>query len=181
MDLTVLNQSGIQGTNQALYQTIKDVIDAINLIQTSFNSTLNLPGGQIKFPQPPNLSRDISTFSDFKKGYLTPLELSGTVLTLTTPASFIKIDNLVVFGFSLTYPVVANAASAQISLPIPYLCGPSPGAVSIAFQNAGLPDVTGYVRENSSHFELLSNSGATTVTQWSGASLAGAGFFITKV
>lgn len=135
MSLASLNQSGIQSTQPALYQTIQELIATNESLQRqltalgltpggnqgldSERNTFNLLGGQIKFPVTANLSIDPNILDDYREinaPAFSYVDGSGAGLAITTQAtSVIKIGSLVIIGSRVTWPVNANAAAALLT------------------------------------------------------------------
>jgi hypothetical protein len=145
MSLQSLNESAIAQSNNALYQTIRDLIAANDKTQKQLDAlglsigpnaglnaaltSLNLLSGQIAFPVTPNLSPLPNVLDDYREitnGWII-VDTSGAGLALTTTSStVIKIGSLVIIGILFNYPVTANGANSLVGN-LPYTCEPTPG------------------------------------------------------
>lgn len=78
-------------------------------------SRLDLTGGQIAFPATQNASSNANTLDDYEEGTWTATDGSGASLTIAGSGSYVKIGQLVLASFNLTYPATANGNTAVIA------------------------------------------------------------------
>lgn len=136
---SVLNNSKIQNDNNALYQVISGILDALIKYDDEPIALNNPDRGQISFPFPFNFSDDLHTISSFEKGLWNPIDTSGAGLafTILKQGRYIKLDELVVAHGSFTYPATGNGANSSIG-GLPYICGLHNGSAICHFTDLGV-------------------------------------------
>jgi hypothetical protein len=66
-----------------------------NIASPIITGTMNLAGGQIKFPATQNSSADANTLDDYEEGTWTPTLLNGGTATAVQPLKYTKIGRVV--------------------------------------------------------------------------------------
>lgn len=87
----------------------------INPSTLVYATTLQLPGGQIKFPATQNASSNANTLDDYEEGDWTATLSFSTQPIGTYSATYIKIGRLVTICFSTTMPTQTDADQVLIS------------------------------------------------------------------
>jgi hypothetical protein len=108
--------------NRILYASATDVIGTHASL--TFDGTTLVTAGQLKFPATQAASADVNTLDDYEEGTWTPSDGSGAGLALTVPANncqYIKVGQLVVASFRLSYPATADTSACTIA-GLPFTC-----------------------------------------------------------
>lgn len=132
------------------------------------SAALPLGSGQITFPAAPNASANANTLDEYEEGTWTPGDGSGAALSLTVVSSqYVKIGQLVICSFDITFPVTASGANVQIT-GLPFTSQSTASNVWGGFISATSVGATHslLVSAGGTGFIVLNNSGAqiTNVT-----------------
>lgn len=134
MSLMSLNQSDIQSTNPALYQTIKELINSIDTIN-------KLIEGDIKL----------------ESGVFVPVDLSGAGLVFTNPGGYyIKLGKFIFIHGALGYPVTANGSNVTIG-GLPFRIGLGSSIMNGQAFGLGV-DVAFLLLSQTTNFTLVNNA-----------------------
>lgn len=97
-----------------LTTALHDILRA-SVRQKALVTTIDLQGGQIRFPATQNASTNANTLDDYEEGTWTPSDSSGAGLTFTGASGYyVKIGGWVYVTATATYPVTASGAGSKI-------------------------------------------------------------------
>lgn len=205
MSLASLNSSGIQTSNPALYQTIKDLYDQnlalTNLIASygftynkdnnqlteanplilgdtlSVGGLLTLVKGQIQFPVIQNASANANTLDDYEEGSTTPTDASGAGLVYVVSGLFyIKIGRLIALQGQIVYPITASGLPAIINL-LPFTNIAANGALELGYYTGPNPARI-WVLAGTNQVQVMNGGAAYTNAALSGVNIVFSGVYL---
>jgi hypothetical protein len=108
-----------------------------NIASPTITGTLNLTGGQIKFPSTQLPSADANTLDDYEEGTWTPSISfgSGSATVTTTAGTYTKIGRVVICTINIELASASSAANLQINN-LPFSQLNSHGSSGIIRENA---------------------------------------------
>ena len=163
--------TGTSGTNVPL-------LDGANSwsAQQTLAALLNLTSGQIAFPASQSASAGANTLDDYEEGTWTPTDGSGAGLSFTTDSNqYVKVGQLVIASFYITYPTTASAAQARVA-GLPFTSQNTTTAVYGGYFS--FKTITAVIslmlNQNSTTFDFFNDSGAArTNANMSGIQIRG--------
>lgn len=123
---------------------------------------LTLAGGQLAFPAAQAASADANTLDDYEEGTWTPTDASGAGLTFSVGSgTYVKIGQLVMATFSITYPATADATENLIG-GLPFTTANVQGQGGFIAQTSEGPGLTPLVVLSSTTFRFRTDPDTVT-------------------
>lgn len=175
------NENSTPGSIQLVMGNVVNAV--LDVYRSDGNRALTLDGatglltlqyGQIKLPATQNASTDANTLDDYEENTWTPADNSGAGLALTLgQCDIVKVGQMVVAQFDITYPATASGANSEIS-GLPYTCRNVMGfggALTITSYTA--TPIAASINNNNTSFRFYNGITRLTNTNLSGKLLQG--------